>query len=256
MIKFVYASDNHGDKVDPEAAEALFAFCKDYNPDERVHGGDCFDFRALRRGVGAHDAESGESLREDISEGVRFLNKFQPTVFLWGNHEHRLETLINGSSSGMVRDYCNDVKSTINNAAKKAGAKRVYPYHADNGVHRIGPVAFIHGYAHGVNCTMQQGLHYAQYGGGLIHGHTHNIASAALQKHGGGAAYSAGCLCLKSEMGYASHRLATAKWGNGWVAGWIDGKNWKAWHVHRVGTKWYWATDIKVWEPTTKTKTK
>ena len=38
--RFVYAADSHGDMADPEALEALWAFCKDYKPDVRVAGGE------------------------------------------------------------------------------------------------------------------------------------------------------------------------------------------------------------------------
>ena len=115
---------------------------------------------------------------------------------------------------------------------------------------RLGPVAMVHGYAHGENnATIKQGLHYAVAGGALIHGHTHTLASIALTKHGSGNAFSAGCLCLKDEMGYASHRLATARWGSGWVAGWVDGNNWKAWLVHKVGDQFVWQKDLRFYTP-------
>jgi hypothetical protein len=251
-IRFVYASDSHGDMADPEALEALWTFCKEYKPDVRIAGGDHFDFRALRRGVGQGDAESGESLKADLEAGKDFLRRFlRPGgVYLWGNHEHRLDNLISSSSSAMVRDYCQDIKDDINRTARQAGAKTILPYHADRGVYRLGPVAFIHGYAHGVNATTVQGLHYAEHGGALIHGHTHNLASIALTQHGSGNAFSAGCLCLKEEMGYASARLATSRWGSGFVAGWVDGRDYKAHLIHKVGRRWVWSADLTFFTPT------
>jgi hypothetical protein len=247
--RFVFASDSHGDMADPEALDALWEFCKDYKPDVRVAGGDHFDFRSLRRGVGSSDAESGESLKADLDAGKDFLSRFRPTVYLWGNHEHRLDTLIGSSGSAMVRDYCADIKADINATAKAAGAKTILPYHADRGVFRLGPVAFVHGYAHGVNATVVQGLHYAVHGGALVHGHTHNLASIALTQHGSGNAFSAGCLCQKDAMTYASHRLASARWGSGFVAGWVDGNNYKAWLVHKVGDQWVWQTGLRFYSP-------
>ena len=250
-VRFVFASDSHGDMADPEALEALWEFCKDYKPEVRVAGGDHFDLRALRRGVGSSDAESGESLKADLDAGKDFLRRFRPTVYLWGNHEHRLDNLIASSGSAMVRDYCADIKADINATAKAAGAKTILPYHADKGVYRLGPVAFVHGYAHGENnATVKQGLHYAVAGGALIHGHTHTLASIALTKHGSGNAFSAGCLCLKDEMGYASHRLATARWGSGFVAGFVTaGGQYKAWLVHKMGDQWIWQTELKTFKP-------
>ena len=248
-VRFVFASDSHGDMADPEALDALWEFCKDYKPEVRVAGGDHFDLRALRRGVGSSDAESGESLKADLDAGKDFLRRFRPTVYLWGNHEHRLDNLIASSGSALVRDYCADIKADINATAKAAGAKTILPYHADKGVHRLGPVAFVHGYAHGETATVKQGLHYAEAGGALIHGHTHTLSQVNLTKAEGGAAFSAGCLCLKDAMAYASHRLATSRWGSGFAAGWVDGQDWKVWLVHKVGKNWIWQTDLKVYKP-------
>jgi len=249
--RFVAVGDNHGDMVDEESFLAVQQFIKDYKPTVRVHLGDCFDFRSLRRGVG-NDAESAESLKADIKGGIDFLNMFKPTVYLWGNHEARLDNLISNSGSALVRDYCEDVKTAINSAARKAGAKLILPYHAEKGIYRLGPVAFGHGYSHGTNAVVQQGVHYADMGGGYICGHIHRLEQVNLQKHGGGAAYSAGCLCIKDAMSYASHRLATSRWGNGFAYGYVDGNDWKVYLAHRVGKNWVWAKDLNVWSPKNK----
>jgi len=247
-IRFVAAGDNHGDMADPDAVDALREFCSDYRPQHRIHLGDCFDFRSLRRGAG-NDAEAAESLRSDLDEGIRFLRMFRPTVYLKGNHEARAANLSHSSGSALVRDYCQDLDATITSAAKQAGAKVVLDYHAEAGVYRLGPVAFIHGYAHGLNATALQGSHYASRGGALIHGHTHTLSQVNLTKHGGGAAFSAGCLCRKDAMSYASARLATSRWGSGFAAGWVDGDDWKVFLVHRVGRRWIWQTDLKLYTP-------
>jgi len=84
----------------------------------------------------------------------------------------------------------------------------------------------------------------------LIHGHTHNLASVALTKHGGGNAFSAGCLCRKDEMAYAAHRLATSRWGSGFVAGFVTkGGDYKAWLIHKMGGVWIWQTELKTFTP-------
>ena len=247
-IKFVACGDNHGDMADEGALSALYEYCKDFKPDMRIHLGDCFDFRSLRRGVG-NDAESAESLNDDIEEGMRMISKFQPDIYLLGNHEHRLDNLINTSGSALVRDYCYDIKNKITKHARLHGATKVFPYHAEKGIYKLGPIAFGHGYAHGVNAVHLQGIHYAPPNGGFVCGHIHRLEQVNIQKHGGGAAYSAGCLCLKEAMDYASNRLGTSRWGSGFAAGWVDGKDWKVWLVHKIGSKWVWQTDLKVWNP-------
>jgi hypothetical protein len=185
LTKFIFASDSHGDMADPEALAALYEFTKDFGGSSvlKIAGGDQYDFRSLRKGVGT-DKEGAESLQADIEEGKDFFTRWRPNVWLWGNHEHRLDAA-QGSGSALVRDYCQGVKDHVNAHARKCGAKVILPYHADKGVYRVGPVAMIHGYAHGANSTVVQGLHYSPFGGALIHGHTHNLASIALTKHGG-----------------------------------------------------------------------
>jgi len=248
LTKFIFASDSHGDMADPESLSALYEFTKDFKPDLKVAGGDHYDFRSLRKGVGS-DKEGAESLQLDLEAGEQFFAKWKPTAYLWGNHEHRLDTM-QGHGQAIVRDYCTDLKARINRVARQNGAKVILPYHADKGVYRLGPVAMVHGYAHGANATVVQGLHYAPFGGALIHGHTHNLASIALTKHGGGNAFSAGCLCRKDEMDYASHRLATSRWGSGFVAGFVTkGGDYKAWLVHKMGGVWIWQTELKTFTP-------
>jgi hypothetical protein len=246
--RFVAVGDNHGDMVDEESFLAVQQFIKDYKPSVRVHLGDCFDFRSLRRGVG-NDVESGESLKQDIESGIQFLNMYKPTAYLWGNHEARLDNYIANCGDATKRDYAEIVKDKINSAARKAGAKTILPYHADKGIYRLGPVAFAHGYSHGTNAVIQQGIHYAETGGGFICGHIHRLEQVNLQKHGGGAAYSAGCLCRTEDMAYSSMRLATSRHGLGFAYGYVHDQDWKVWLAHRVGKNWVWQSDLNVWSP-------
>jgi len=250
VIKFVACGDNHGDLQDDEACDALFAYCKEFKPDERIHLGDCFDFRSLRKGVSSSDNESAESLNNDLEYGCEFLKRFAPTVYLWGNHEDRLDYLINTSSSALVRDFCIDRKDLINRIARQSGAKKIYPYHSKLGFHTIGSVGFVHGYNHGLNATIIQGSHYTRNGvKALIHGHTHNLCSIALTQHDSGMAFSAGCLCDKDAMSYAKNRLASSRWGSGFVAGIIDGTEYKAWLVHKVGSNWVFTANLTFYKP-------
>jgi hypothetical protein len=247
LTKFIFASDSHGDMADTEALSALYEFTKDFKPDIKVAGGDHYDFRSLRKGVGS-DKEGAESLTMDVYAGEDFFAKWKPTVYLWGNHEHRLDSM-QGHGQAIVRDYCTDLKARINRVARQNGAKVILPYHAKKGVYQLGPVAMVHGYAHAENATIKQGLHYAPHGGALIHGHTHNLACVSLTKHGGGAAFSAGCLCI-DDMDYSSRNLASARHGSGFVAGFVTkGGDYKAWLVHKMGGVWIWQTELKTFTP-------
>ena len=247
--RFVFASDTHGDLVDPDALDALESFCADFKPTVRIAGGDHYDFRSLRRN--RSDGEAAESLKSDLEAGEGFFKRFRPTVYLWGNHEARLEAIIHGSGDALHRDKCQELKDHINAVARRNGAKVILPYNRKKGVYRLGKVAFVHGYAHGLNATAEQGKHYADRGGALIHGHTHNVAHIALTKDGGGSGYSAGCLCLIDEMTYAATRLATSRWGVAFIAGWVDGDDWSVEIIRPSGEgkTWHWFRDIRIFTP-------
>jgi hypothetical protein len=50
-------------------------------------------------------------------------------------------------------------------------------------------------------------------------------------------------------MEYAANYLGTARWNNGFIAGWFSGNDWKAWIIHRIGDQWLWQSDLTVWTP-------
>jgi len=131
---FVAVGDNHGDKCDPIAFNGLKQFLKEFKPQHRIHLGDCFDFRSIRRGVSNNDAESHESLYDDVEQGIEFIDTLRPTAFLYGNHEDRLSQMYTNANSGVVRDYALDLDEKIKGHLKANGCKKIYPYHADLGV--------------------------------------------------------------------------------------------------------------------------
>lgn len=241
-IRFVAVGDNHGDMVDEHCFNGLKQFLVDFKPHHRIHLGDCFDFRSIRRGVSVHDREGGESLKADIEAGEAFIRMFRPTAFLYGNHEDRLDQLIHGSSNALVRDYAESVNDKLRQVLRKNGCKDIYSYHADLGVHRVGPVAFVHGYSCHQNAVAGHAQHFSVPGGATIMGHIHSIQQANAAKHGGCVGFSGGCLCRIEDMSYAKRFLGTSKWGNGWVYGIIRGNEWKVWQCHKVANKWLYIT--------------
>lgn len=239
LIKFVAVGDNHGDMVDKDVASEFFKFLRWFSPDEVIHLGDNFDFRSIRRGAGRK--EEDESLVADVKAGKDFISRTQPTVFLNGNHDDRLDQIINGSTHGMMVDYCHDLQQNIRSHLKKNGCKKIYDYHADLGVHTLGKVKFVHGYTCGKDAVEEHAIHFADQGGALIMGHLHSIQQVNAKKHNGAVGFSGGCLCQKKAMAYAKNRLGTSKWGSGWTYGFVQGNDWKVWQAHRVGKKFIYS---------------
>ena len=82
--RFVIVADSHGDQIDPETERAILAFNADFKPQIRIHAGDLWDFRNLRRG--ASDDEKAHSLQDDWDAGADFGRKF----FEGGKENHFL----------------------------------------------------------------------------------------------------------------------------------------------------------------------
>lgn len=242
-IKFIAVGDNHGDMVDEASAKELFKFCDSYQPDEIIHLGDCYDLRSIRRGAAGKEAD--ESLVKDILKGHWFVKNLKPTVFLYGNHEDRLSQILSNTQNGIIHDYIEDLDNDIKSNLRDVGCKKIYPYHAEKGVHKIGPITFVHGYTCGIRAVEEHAIHYADRHGAVIMGHLHSIQQINARRHGGAVGFSGGCLCMKDIMGYSKNRLATSKWGTGWTYGYIKGNDWKVWQAHKVGKNFLYSyTDI------------
>lgn len=241
--RFVVASDNHGDMVDPVARRALMAFLKEYQPEIRVHAGDNWDFRNLRKG--ASDEEKAASLAEDWDEGATFLTEFfaggKEKVFLRGNHDERLWHF-RESATGLVRDYAADGIKRIEGLVRRLGAKML-PYDAQDGVYELGRLSAIHGYHAGASACRE---HANSYHSDVIFGHVHSFDSVSVKRRGDPIiAQSIGCLCRR-DMGYINAKTAKLRWGQGWAFGLLfsDG-TYHLQHARNINGRFYAATEIK-----------
>jgi hypothetical protein len=243
-VKFVFFSDNHGDMEDTSVTDALVRFIDKFKPHHRIHGGDCFDIKALRKG--AEGKEVNDSLEKDISMGCEFIRRVKPTVFLWGNHEDRLFKTMESSGSGIIRDYCKEIIDYIVSTLKEVGCKTIKPYHAEDGTYKIGPIVFCHGYTANQNSVKEHAIHYAPSGGACVIGHLHTIMQANARRHKGVVGFCSGWLGKQRTAGYAKARLNSSTWGNGWLYGWVKGNEWKILQAHKVGGKWMAPIDFEL----------
>jgi hypothetical protein len=239
LYKFVAVGDNHGDMVDKDSANELFNFCKSFKPHHKIHLGDCYDMRSLRQG--ATGKETQESLQEDLEWGNWFISNYKPTIFLYGNHEDRIQNIIHTTTNGIFKDFCEDLNDKIRNHLKENGCKKILPYHAEEGVYELGPISFVHGYSCGVRAVEEHAIHYAPPKGATVMGHIHSIQQTNARKFRGAVGFCGGCLCKKKFMSYAKNRLNTSKWGTGWIYGFVQGKDWKIWQAHKVGKKFIYS---------------
>lgn len=240
--RFIAIADNHGDMIDPETRKSVFSFIKEFRPEVRLHLGDNWDFRNLRKG--ASDDEKAASLEDDWGMGADFLCEYfdggKENHFLRGNHDERIYHFA-GSATGLLRDYANDGIKRLEAIVKKTRAKML-PYHVRAGVLRLGHLKAAHGYACGRNATQVHARVYRN----IITGHTHTIDSFPVESDDGPMeARCIGAICT-IEMDYNSTRTATLRQENGWAYGHLfaDG-SYQLFQTRKLNGGFYAAHEIK-----------
>mgnify|MGYP003335182772 FL=1 len=241
--RFIIVGDNHGDMIDPTCERALFAFIADFKPTIRVHLGDNWDFRNLRKG--ASDDEKAHSLAEDWEAGTDFARKFfdggKRKAFLRGNHDERLWHLA-GSATGIMRDYANEGIRRAESVVKRAGAQML-PYDAALGIYALGKLSVLHGYHHGVGACR---MHAAIYRNSAF-GHVHTIETAPVPAIEPAEARSIGCLCRR-DMDYINAKTAKLRWGQGWAYGLLfDDGTYHIQQARNIGGSFYAASDFQTY---------
>jgi hypothetical protein len=240
--RFVVAADPHGDQQDPETRKALFSFIKDYNPQIRIHAGDNWDFRNLRRG--ASDDEKAASLVDDWDMGVDWMREFfdggKTNHFLRGNHDERMWKFAS-NASGMLRDYANDGIKRIERVVAQSHATML-PHDSRLGVLRMGRIKVIHGFFAGVGAARKHGMVY----GNCLFGHTHAVDLAPMESIDNPIeSRGIGC-CCKVDMDYNQHSANKLRHDNAWCYGLLfpDG-SYQLFQTKKVNGSFYAAENIK-----------
>lgn len=243
--RFVAVADTHGDMIDPQTEEAIYAFCADFKPTVRIHMGDAFDFRCLRRK--ATDEERAEGLEADWEAGERLLRRFfgggTENYFLRGNHDERL-WIQEQSLSGLAREYAQAGIKRIGTLLRKAKVRKMLPYDSRLGVLKLGNLKMVHGYAAGVGAAAKMARAY----GNVIFGHVHTIEVAAVDSDDGPK--EARCIgaCCQLDMPYNAHKLGKLRHANGFAYGYLfDNGDYQLFQTRKIDGHFYAATDIKTY---------
>jgi len=239
-LKLMAVSDTHGDMIDKAAAKIALQFKEDFKPDEIIHMGDGFDFRAIRRG--ADNDEKVHSMQEDVFAGKEFLEELRPTWFLRGNHDERLWDL-RDCHNAVVRDYACMCVKDLEQFFKKLKIK-TKPYDKRAGVLKFGHLKLIHGYHAGQYACKAHGERY----GSCWHGHTHAIDSFALPRLERTVARSIGCLC-KLDYQYNRAFTASLRHAHGFAYALVHKKTgvFHSFQAEKVGGRWILPTDFKIY---------
>ena len=231
MLRYIFASDLHGDQQCKKTVKVLKEATEDFKPHLRIFGGDLVDARPLRRGAGPE--ERAESMVDDWQKGLNFLCDWKPTHALLGNHDIRLYHLAE-ADKGVESDFAHSGIMQLEETFKKINCEWL-PYHKRKGVFEFGKLKFLHGFFSGVNSARQMALTY----GNCVFGHTHTISEHSIPGLSRRVARGAGCLC-NLDMRYNTHMPSSLRHAHGFVMGVINEKTGNYWSMQaeEVDGKW------------------
>jgi len=240
MKRIAICGDTHGDHIDYRCRDAFFEFLSDFKPDTRVHLGDAFDFRALRKGASVE--EKADNGREDIKEGMAFLREYFRTddmgknIFIWGNHCDRI---LDGmkSSHGPTQSHSMDVWENINKFLKSRNVVDPETYYdSRNGVAEEGPFRFLHGYSSAMNAAKEH-CSWAGLKPCVVSGHNHYRDYWRDISYDRRESFSCSCMC-DIDPDYARKNKRKLRHSKGWIYGWYDDTDYELYHVEEKNGKY------------------
>jgi hypothetical protein len=212
--KWMAVGCSHGDHICPEARRAVLEFKDKWKPDTVLHLGDFIDLAALRAGAQSNPdcSDRAKDIAEDVSEGISFLHELRPNHILFGNHEHRLYSLVN-SPNALKAHAANLIVKDIEDCAKQLKAK-TYPYQVRSYC-QIGDMKALHGFVYNVNAIRDTA---ASYGCKTLMAHIHRCGQERARTLNGVSGYALGML-MQFDPDYAATRRATLAWSQGFAYG-------------------------------------
>ncbi len=214
LKRWVSVCDNHGDHAHTPTLDALWDFIDEWKPHIRIHKGDLFDFRALRRK--ANENEKRESIAADLQAGLDFIRRYKPNVWLLGNHDDRLWE-ISKWGSGAVKDLAT---MGVNDIESQCGRLKVQivPFGKRVGVFKLGDLKFLHGYYHGAFAARRM----AQVYGRCLFGHVHTYDIASIPRWEGPIVAQACPALCELDQEYNQQQPDSLRHSHGWAYGVYD----------------------------------
>lgn len=233
--KFLAVGCSHGSHISESAKKAVLDFRDRYKPEEIIHLGDAIDCTSLRGGA-IRDSISGDhsaDLADDFATGIGFLKELEPTIYMLGNHEHRLYNLL-GSSSAIISYAAERGVDEIERQMKKLHC-RVFPYDIEKGVVVLGGTAFLHGFAFSENAVRDT---VESLGRPVIMAHIHRPEIQRGRVINSPVGICVGTLANIGAMAYARQRRATLRWQHGFAWGEYSSKGCVSWLATPTGGEW------------------
>jgi hypothetical protein len=236
--RWIAIFDSHGDKIHEPTARVVQEFMRVWKPTIRIHGGDAWDFRWLRKG--AVEGELRELINDDMAAGMELMRWFKPTHFLRGNHDERLwDCLLPNRDDGKIRALASLLIDEIAGCLPRNC--RMYPYDKRTGVMELGHLRVIHGYHSGITAAKQA----AQIYGSVLMGHVHSVDQAPVPNLECVIGRACGCLC-ELDLGYNRAQANTLKHAHGFAYGLLhaDG-TYHVWQASPINGLWVMPTEFR-----------
>jgi len=212
--RFLAVGCSHGHHADQQLLKRVLAFKDRWKPHTTIHLGDAIDLACLRGGAG-DSADSAVDPEGDLQDGLAFLYQLEPKLYFLGNHEARLNTLME-SPRAIVAALAGRVMSQITDQAKRMKCE-VIDYNFQNGWRQLGDCLFGHGYMHNEAAVRDHAESVCGPGNTtkVVIAHLHRVTQAEGRNRSHPTGYCVGWLGDKDAMGYAANRRATASWSRG-----------------------------------------
>lgn len=230
----MFVGCTHGDLLCGDAARVALNFMADWKPKHRVHLGDVWDFRALRRGASPEERLDG--IKDDYRCGIEFLTAYRPQILTLGNHDHRVWRATTETSNAVFAEMMAGFADSIQTDLDKLRV-RATPWGVDQ-VAKLpcGGPSLLHGYRSTVNPAKS---HFENYGESIC-AHVHKPDTYHARHINGEKAYTVGTLARIQDMRYADGYTAKLGWRQSFLYGLHNTKTgaWQAWHVINEGGQW------------------
>jgi hypothetical protein len=207
----------HGHLVDSDLLKQVYAFQDRWKPHTRIALGDHIDLACLRAGaIGTpDDAADPEG---DLNDGLAFISRFAPSVYLLGNHEARLTNLME-SPRAIVSALACRIYQQILDRSREVKCE-VVPYSFQNGWRQYGDALFGHGYMiHEAAVRDHAEAITTGSSSKVVIAHLHRVTQAEGRNRAHPTGYCVGWLGRTEDMGYAAQRRATTSWSRGFAWG-------------------------------------
>jgi predicted phosphodiesterase len=235
LERFVVCADTHGDKSDPSALAAFRSFVDDFKPNHRIHAGDVFDLRWLRRA--ASDEEKYDDVTADLEAGMDLLAWYKPTAMVWGNHDARLARA-SEDASGATRELARLLIDKVADSLP-AGCE-VRPYDKRHGVYRLADWSIVHGFNSGATAVRTSAATY----GNVMMGHLHRVERVQVNGIEDRVGMCIGCLCLL-DLPYNAASLNTLQQRHGFAYGFIVNGRAVVFQAQPVNGVWIFPTEFR-----------